>query len=103
MMIMDEQKSFSDETLKNLELLNKQVSELISMQRKHVSGYDFINAKELSELLGESKKTIYARVHNRQIPFYKPGGKILLFRLKEIQDWIKAGRRSSIEELERIV
>ncbi len=100
---MDEQKSFNGETLKNLELLNKQISELISVQRKLVSGYDYINANELAELLGESIKTVYARVHNRQIPFYKPGGKLLLFKLKEIQDWIQSGRHSSIKEIERTV
>ena len=102
-MIMDEQKSFNGETLKNLELLNKQVSELITVQRKAVSGYDYLNANELAQLLGESIKTIYARVHNRQIPFYKPGGKILLFKLEEILDWIKSGRHSSIDELKQIV
>ncbi|MCK4922002.1 MAG: helix-turn-helix domain-containing protein [Bacteroidales bacterium] len=100
---MDEQKSFNGETLKNLELLNKQVSELITVQRKAVSGYDYLNANELAQLLGESIKTIYARVHNRQIPFYKPGGKILLFKLEEILDWIKSGRHSSIDELKQIV
>lgn len=100
---MDEQESFNGETLKNLELLNKQVSELIKVQRKVISGYDYLNANELAELLGESIKTIYARVHNRQIPFYKPGGKILLFKLEEIQDWIRSGRHSSLDEIKQIV
>ena len=102
-MNMDEQKSFNTETLKNLELLNKQISELINVQHKAVSGYDYLNANELAQLLGESIKTIYARVHNRQIPFYKPGGKILLFKLEEILDWIQSGRHSSIDELKQMV
>ena len=100
---MDEQKCFNGETLKNLELLNKQVSELIKAQRKVISGYDYLNANELAELLGESIKTIYARVHNRQIPFYKPGGKVLLFKLEEIVDWIRSGRHSSLDEIKQIV
>ena len=100
---MDEQKCFNGETLKNLELLNKQVSELIKAQRKAISGYDYLNANELAELLGESIKTIYARVHNRQIPFYKPGGKVLLFKLEEIVDWIRSGRHSSLDEIKQIV
>lgn len=102
-MIMDEQKSFNGETLKNLELLNKQVSELIQVQRKVVSGYDYLSANELAQMLGESIKTIYARVHNRQIPYYKPGGKILLFKLDEIRDWIQSGRHSSMDELKQKV
>ena len=102
-MIMDEQKCFNAETLKNLELLNKQVSELIQVQRKVVSGYDYLSANELAQMLGESIKTIYARVHNRQIPYYKPGGKILLFKLDEIRDWIQSGRHSSMDELKQKV
>ena len=102
-MIMDEQKSFNGEAVKNLELLNEQVSELLKVQRKVISGYDYLNANELAELLGESIKTVYARVHKRQIPFYKPGGKVLLFKLDEIQDWIKSGRHSSIDEIKQQV
>ena len=100
---MEEQKCNNYETLKNLEQLNKKVSELILIQRKAVSGYDFINASELATMLGESIKTVYARVQNRQIPYYKPGGKVLLFKLDEIQDWIKSGRHSPIDELEQNV
>nr|WP_321409083.1 helix-turn-helix domain-containing protein [uncultured Carboxylicivirga sp.] len=75
------------------------MSELIQLQRKAITGYDYINTKELAEMLGISIKTVYARVYNRQIPFYKPGGKTLMFKLSEIQEWIKAGRHSTIEEI----
>lgn len=90
-------------SLRNLELLNKQMAELLQIQRKAVAGYDYLNANELAELLGESIKTIYSRVHNRQIPFYKPGGKVLLFKLEEIREWIKSGRHSTMEELRESV
>ena len=95
---MEEEKSFNAETLKKLEQLTKQLSELIIIQRKAVSGYDYLNANELADLLGESIKTIYARVHLKQIPYYKPGGKILLFKLDEIREWIKSGRHSTMDE-----
>jgi len=98
-MVMVTENNNKEETLKHLEMLNKQVSELLRVQRKATSGYDYINANELAELLGESKKTVYARVHNRQIPFYKPGGKVLLFKLDEIKKWIESGRHSSIDEI----
>jgi len=93
----------NNEAVKHLEILNKQVSELLKIQRKAISDYDFINAIELAELLGESIKTVYARVHQRQIPFYKPGGKILLFKLNEIKEWIESGRHSSIDEIRQNV
>ncbi|WP_430811609.1 MULTISPECIES: helix-turn-helix transcriptional regulator [unclassified Carboxylicivirga] len=100
---MDEKQSINAATLKSLEQLNKQVAEILQVQRKAISGYDYLNANELAGLLGESIKTIYARVHNRQIPFYKPGGKVLLFKLDEIQEWIKAGRYATMDELRQNV
>ena len=96
---IEEQIDFKAETLKNLEQLNKKVSELVKVQHKAGMGFDYVNAAELAQLLGESVKTIYGRVYNKQIPFYKPGGKILLFKLDEIEKWIKAGRHSSLDEI----
>ncbi len=96
---MDEQKCFKTETLKNFERLNKKVSELVKLQHKVGMGFNYVSASELAQLLGESVKTIYGRVYNKQIPFYKPGGKILLFKLDEIEKWIKAGRHSSLDEI----
>ena len=96
---MDEKKCFNTETLKNLEQLNQKVSELVKVQHKAGMGFDYVSAAELAQLLGESVKTIYGRVYNKQIPFYKPGGKILLFKLDEIEAWIRAGRHSSLDEI----
>lgn len=95
----EELNDINAETLMRLDLLNKQLAELLQMQRKIALGCEYINASELAELLGEKMSTIYARVHNRKIPFYKPGGKILLFKLDEIREWINAGRRATMEEL----
>lgn len=96
---MDKQENFNSETLQSLEKLNNQMSELIQVQRKAITGYDYINVNELSKLLGESTQTIYNRIHQKQIPYYKPGGKVLLFKISEIEEWIKSGRHSSIEEI----
>jgi excisionase family DNA binding protein len=96
---MDETKDINAETLMRLDLLNKQVTELLQMQRKVALGCDYISAPELAELLGEKLSTIYGRVHYRKIPFYKPGGKVLLFKLDEIQEWIKSGRNATMDEL----
>lgn len=100
---MGKKNNTDKEAVTQLETLNRQVAELLKIQRKAISGYDYLNASELAEMLGESIKTIYARVHHRQIPFYKPGGKALLFKLDEIKQWIEAGRHSSIDEIRQTV
>lgn len=100
---MDEKTIKSNTVISHLELLNKQMSELISLEKKVTADYDYVNAIDLAELLGESINTIYARVHRKEIPYYKPGGKLLLFKVSEIKEWIKQGRRCTINEIkERI-
>lgn len=100
---MDDNKELNEKLLGKIDLLNNQMAELIAIERKVSSGYDYINAIELAELLGESIKTIYGRVHHKQIPYYKPGGKLLLFKMQEIKQWIEDGRHSTLNEIkERI-
>jgi excisionase family DNA binding protein len=99
----EETKDINAETLMRLDVLNQQLTELLQMQRKITLGCEYINVNELAELLGEKVSTIYARVHSRQIPYYKPGGKNLFFKLDEIHEWIHTTRHSTMDELrERI-
>ena len=46
-------------------------------QDKPVNKY-FLSPKELADYFGVSLKTIYRRIDNREIPFYKIGGSIRL-------------------------
>lgn len=98
---MDEQKAVNSAVVRNLEILNSQVAELLKFQKQAISGYDYLNTNELAEMLGESVKTIYGRVHKNEIPFYKPGGKLLFFKLDEIKEWITKSKRFSIEEIKQ--
>ncbi|WP_075604067.1 helix-turn-helix transcriptional regulator [Saccharicrinis aurantiacus] len=96
---MTAQEKLFPEMQKSLDKLNNQMSELIRLQRRSTTGYDYVNVTELAQLLGESIHTVYSRVHLKQIPYYKPGGKALLFKMCEIHDWIIAGRHTPIDEL----
>lgn len=98
---MGEPKNVEVETLKKLDLLNEKMSELIKIQRKSIMGYEYVNIVELSDIIGETVKTIYSRVHKRQIPYYKPGGKHLVFKLDEIKEWVESGRYATVEELRK--
>lgn len=98
-MIMGKQEDFKTQTLKTLNNLEKQVGALVLIQQKNLTGYDYINVRQLSELLGMSEHTIYTRVHQKQIPYYKPGGKVLLFKTSEIMEWINSSRHSPIQEI----
>ena len=45
----------------------------------------FINLEQACELLNLSKSTLYKRTHNKTIPFYKCGSKLLFIQEELIQ------------------
>lgn len=53
-----------------------------------------LNVKEVSELTGLSKNTIYCWVSQRRIPFVKCG-RLTKFDLQKIDEWIE---ENSVEE-----
>src|SRR5690606_34812783 len=57
------------------------------------------NGIELAErITGLKKSTIYNLVQQRKIPHYKRG-KRLYFDQKELLDWIRKGKRKTLDEL----
>jgi len=81
-----------------------QFSELVACQRK----YDVVTKNErkiigidgVCEMTGYKKTTIYALVHKRQIPFFRPqhGGRKLYFRREEIEEWQQENRVETTAE-----
>lgn len=60
---------------------------------------NILNVEDVALLTGLSVSTIYKLTHSRQIPFYKPCGKVVFFDKREIEDWLKANRVSTAEEI----
>ncbi len=50
-----------------------------------------VTVKELSEFLKVKQSTIYAWVHNGNVPFYKLNG-LLRFDMDEIMAWVKGSK-----------
>lgn len=48
----------------------------------------FINIRDAAEYLNMSVRYIYKLVQNKQIPAYRPSGKILLFDVDELDAWV---------------
>jgi len=51
----------------------------------------FLNIKETALYLGIKGSTIYSWVHTKQIPYYKIG-RLVKFRVEEIDQWIREKR-----------
>ena len=52
----------------------------------------FVSLKEVAAFLGLSQKYIYSLVEKRKIPFYKPFGKKLMFKLDEVQSIVEGSK-----------
>ena len=61
---------------------------------------EILTLEEFSLYSGFSKAHIYKLTHFNKIPHYKPGGKMVFFRLEEVKEWLLSNRISSTGELE---
>ena len=59
---------------------------------------DFLNVTGVAELLGFKKGTVYNLTHKQEIPHFKRGGRVY-FDKKEVDDWIRANRRKTVQQL----
>jgi predicted DNA-binding transcriptional regulator AlpA len=64
----------------------------------HTIEDQLLNIKQASTIISLSVPTIYSLVSKAQIPVSKRG-KRLYFSKQELTDWIKAGRRKTVEEI----
>lgn len=55
---------------------------------------EYIGINELSEHLGIKRSTLYARVADRLIPFYRIG-RLIRFKKTEIDHWMESLRQES--------
>lgn len=57
----------------------------------------FLTAQEAAKLLGIKVSTLYCKVSNREVPYYKHG-KILQFDRNELVEWVQAARKKTLAE-----
>ena len=58
-----------------------------------------LNIDDVAVLTGLSKSTLYKLTCSKEIPFYRPNGKLIYFDRKEIEQWMKRNRVASTFEL----
>lgn len=82
--------------------IEKMVSELRSERYSAISAPedDLLTINEASELLHLAKPTIYFLTSNSKIPVFKKG-KRLFFSKIELLNWLKSGRRLTLDQINR--
>lgn len=86
------------EHMENKEIANPNISKSGS-NNLLITSKTFLTIGEAAYYTGFSVKYIYQLVHNRIIPYYKPGRK-LFFKASELDAWISKSKMKSIQEIE---
>ena len=78
-------------------LLNHQMEEVEADNK-------FISIREVMQLTGKARQTIYGRVSKGTIPYYKDenGGK-LRFKKSEIVEWMQSGKKKTEADIQKEV
>lgn len=74
----------------------------INKQAKQIeSEKEVMTLAEVAEYMGVSKSYLYKLTMNKQIPHYKPTGKLCYFCRAELEDWLKQNRVSTSAEIQQ--
>ncbi len=99
-------KEISFETLpKAVAFLNEQIAELKTLFENSTSTAIPsaqkipIDIDAACQIIGKAKPAVYTLVRTRQIPCYKSGKKLYFFE-DELLEWIRNGRRKTMDEIE---
>lgn len=88
--------------------MNRKVDLLTDLVNRAVNGDsdnttlgdgDKVFVEGAAKMMNKTKATIYAMTHRNEIPHYKRGNR-LYFSKKEIQEYLKAGRVKTVEEIQ---
>lgn len=60
----------------------------------------FLSFKEAAAFLMISKSTLYKKTSLREIPFCKPGGKLILFQKTDLEQYLSKNRIATKTEIE---
>ena len=80
----------------------------IMQQLERIKSYTLLAAKNVLDiddmvaLTGLSKSYIYKLTCRKEIPYYKPNGKLIYFDRQEVEGWMKQNRVNSIAEAEQV-
>jgi excisionase family DNA binding protein len=65
----------------------KQMLENLGVQQK-----EYLSREEAASYLGISVSTLNKLTANKEIVYYKPGGKVSLFKVQDLRDFVEKGK-----------
>lgn len=76
----------------------KQVADLITANIINCTK-EVLTSEEVAAYMGISKSYLYKLTMRREIPHYKPTGKIVYFNRLELEEWLQRNKVRTDEEL----
>lgn len=78
------------------------LSKLDAIERNTLlASKNVLTIDDVALLTGMSKSHIYKLTCSKQIPFYRPNGKLVYFDRQELENWLKQNRVITIAEAEQ--
>lgn len=86
--------------MKELEELKKQLADV--KRYSLLAAKSVFNLDEAAMFTGLSKSYLYKLTCGKEIPFYRPNGKLLYFDRSELEAWLKQNRNTTNAEVEEM-
>ena len=84
------------------------MSHIFEQQLKEIQAYihqqslqakDIMNVPEAAAYMGVSCSYVYKLTSTRQLPFHKPGAKLIYLKKEDLRDYMLRNRQQSVEEI----
>lgn len=76
----------------------KEIADLVTA-RTLFATKEVLTSEETANYLGISKSYLYKLTMRREIPHYKPMGKMCYFNRREVEEWLQSNRVATETEL----
>ena len=82
--------------------LNSNSTQLMEMLEKLKPAFEkrALTLSEAANYIGLSKSSLYKFTHKKQVPHFKPRGKMIYFNREDLDVWLLKNRISTTDEIE---
>lgn len=86
--------------------LNEKVMRLTArvqiLENVFTESKEVLTLEETAVLTGMSKSSLYKMTHRRELPYYRPNGKLIYFERADILKWLRSNAIKSEEQIEEM-
>ncbi len=87
----------------NKKIMTEELKEVVEMVTANIINCtkEVLTTDEAARYLGVSKSYLYKLTMRREIPHYKPMGKICYFNRAELEQWLQSKRVATVSEIDQ--